>query len=200
MAMDDGQIPELLARLRAGDPAARTEMFEYVAIRFQPLAHKLLRVDFPRVGLHAETSDILHDTLCRLIPYLERTGPETCPGAEQFYGLAATVIRHTLLDAARKFFGKVRGHPLVADLEATHPELQEPSGLQLWRERFRVHELIERLTPDQRQVLEMKLYLGFGTAEIASRLGVHAGTVSRRLAAAKEALGRHLHDDDARAG
>jgi RNA polymerase sigma factor (sigma-70 family) len=198
MAINDDAIPDLLARLRAGDATARQEMFVYVEEKFRPLAHKLLRIDFPRVGLHAETGDILHETLCRLIPYLERTEADFASSAERFYGLAATVLRHTLIDAARKYFGSLQSHPISEGLEANHPLLQQSSGLNGWRESVRVHELVARLPDDERQAIEMSLYLGFGTGEIARRVGVHAGTISRRLASAKEKLGRMLREDERR--
>ena len=196
--MSDDQIVDLLARLRAGDTAARDEMFVFVEKRFRPLAHKLLRMDFPRVGIHAETDDILNDTLCRLIPYLERAEVEPCSSAERFYGLVAMVLRHTLIDVARKHFGSLQGHPIGTGMEASHPLLQESSGLNDWRERLRIHELVERLPPADRRLIEMHLYLGFGTGEIARRLGIHAGNASRRLAAAKEKLGQLLREDERR--
>ncbi len=172
--MTDDQIRDVLGRLRAGDSLAQGEIFSYLANRFRPLARKMLRIDFPRVGLHAETDDILHDALCRLIPYLQQ--PQTTPSSSlvQFHGLVATVLRHTLLDAARKFYGGLKG----------------------WRERLEVHELVERLPATERQVLELSLYLGYGTGKIAECLQVHPGTVSKRLASAKEKLGRLLRSKD----
>jgi RNA polymerase sigma factor (sigma-70 family) len=197
--MNDDQIPDLITRLRAGDAEARKELFIYVANQFHSVAHRLLRIDFPRVGLVAETDDILHDALCRLIPYLEKAETEPCSNVERFYGLVATVLRHTLIDVARKHFGTLQGHTISAGIEANHPRLQESSGLNVWRESVRVHELVERLPAAERRVIEMSLYLGSGTGEIAARLGFHPGNVSRRLASAKEQLGRMLRQDDRRA-
>jgi RNA polymerase sigma factor (sigma-70 family) len=194
--MNDDQIPALITRLRAGDADARHELFVYVEERFHSVAHRLLRLDFPRVGLLAETDDILHDALCRLIPYLEKPETEPCSSAERFYALVATVLRHTLIDVARKHFGTLQSHTISAGIEANHPLLQESSGLGGWRESVRVHELVERLPAAERRVIEMTLYLGFGTGEIARRLGIHAGNVSRRLASAKELLGQMLRQDD----
>jgi RNA polymerase sigma factor (sigma-70 family) len=198
-SMTDEQIHDLLARLRAGDMDARAQMFAYVANRFRPLAHKLLRVDFPRVGLYAETDDILHDTLCRLIPYLERNEADTSSSKGQFHTLTALVLRHTLIDAARKYFGTLQSHPISDGVEATHPLLQESSGLHEWREKIRVHEMVERLPEPERTVIQLSLYLEYGTSQIAQCLNVHPGTISRRLASAKEMLGRMLRADDRRA-
>ncbi len=194
--MTDDQIRDVLGRLRAGDSLAQGEIFSYLANRFRPLARKMLRIDFPRVGLHAETDDILHDALCRLIPYLQQ--PQTTPSSSlvQFHGLVATVLRHTLLDAARKFYGTLQSHAIGDGLAASHPLLQESSGLKGWRERLEVHELVERLPATERQVLELSLYLGYGTGKIAECLQVHPGTVSKRLASAKEKLGRLLRSKD----
>jgi RNA polymerase sigma factor (sigma-70 family) len=195
-SMTDEQIHDLLVRLRAGDAAARREMFAHVAERFRPLAHKLLRINFPRVGLHAETDDILHDALCRLIPYLEHCEVDIGSSKGQFYKLTTMVLRHTLVDAARKHFGSLQGRPISDGLEANHPLLQESSGLNDWREKIRLHELVERLPEPERTVIHMSLYLGYGTTRIAQCLKVHPGTISRRLASAKEMLGRMLRADE----
>ena len=77
--------------------------------------------------------------------------------------------------------------------------LRESSGLNAWRDRVRVHDFIERLPEPEREVLEMNIYLGYGTGRIAKCLGVHPGTVSKRLASAKEILGRMLRADDRKA-
>jgi RNA polymerase sigma factor (sigma-70 family) len=195
-SLTDEEIHELLSRLRAGEAAARTRMFAYVAARFRPLAHKLLRNDFPRVGLYAETDDILHDALCRLIPYLQRTDHDISSSRGQFHKLTAMVVRHTLLDLARKLFGSIQGRPIGDGLVASHPELQQSSGLDAWREKVRLHEMIERLPEAERTVMELSLYLGHGTTEIARSLDVHPGNISRRLASAKEMLGRLLRADE----
>ena len=171
-------------------------MFAYVVQRFRPLAHKMLRLDFPNVALYAETDDILHDALCRLIPYLERSVAEGSTSRGQFHSLTAMVLRHTLIDLARKHFGSLRGHPITDGLQATHLLLQESSGLNQWREEIRVHEMIERLPEPEQTAIQLSVYLGYGTTQIARCLGIHPGNVSRRLASAKEKLGRMLRDDE----
>jgi len=195
-SMTDDQIQDLMDRLRTGDRAARDKMFAYVAERFRPLAHKLLRLDFPNVALYAETDDILHDALCRLIPYLKRSGAQGGTSRGQFHTLTATVLRHTLVDLARKHFGSLRGHPITDGLQATHPLLQESSGLDDWREEIRVHEMVERLPEPERTVIQLSVYMGYGTTQIANNRGIHPGNISRRMASAKEMLGRMLRADD----
>ena len=198
-SLSDDEIGDLLARLRAGDQAALEALFIFFTEKFRPLARKLLRVDFPRVGLHAETDDVLHDAVLRLIPYLRRSEGDIASNNGRFYALAARVLRNTLLDAARKYFGVLQGQPLGEGVEASHPMLRESSGLNAWRDRVRVHDFIERLPEPEREVLEMNIYLGYGTGRIAKCLGVHPGTVSKRLASAKEILGRMLRADDRKA-
>lgn len=197
--MTDEEIHDLLDRLRSGEAAARAEMFQYIAARFRPLAHKLLRQDFPRVGLYAETDDILHDALCRLIPYLEQSDRAISSSRGQLHKLTAMVLRHTLLDLVRKLFGSVQGRPMGDGLVASHPDLQESSGLDAWREKIRLHQMIDRLPEPEQTVMEMTIYLELTPGEIARRLGIHPGNVARRLASAKEMLGRMLRADDRRA-
>ena len=195
----DDDVSDLLAKLRAGDQAAREAMFIYFTEKFRPLARRLLRVDFPRLGLHADTDDVLHDSVCRVIPYLERSDVDFGSHNGRFHALAATVLRRTLIDTARKYFGGLQGHPIVDGIEADHPLLQESSGLNTFRERLRVHQYIEKLPDVEREVLEMHTYLGYGTGRIAKCLDLHPGTVSKRLTSAKEMLGRMIRVDERKA-
>jgi RNA polymerase sigma factor (sigma-70 family) len=198
--LTDDQIRSLCARLRAGEPSARDEMFLYVSERLRPLASKILRIDFPRVGLVAETDDVLHDVLCKLIPYLEKGGEQFCTGTGPFHALTALIVRRTLISLARKYYGTLQARPIGEELEAAHPGFQKSSGLDALRDRLRIHELVERLPERERAVIELAMYLNFDTAQIGACLGVSSGHAARLLATAKEALGKLLDEDDQRAG
>jgi RNA polymerase sigma factor (sigma-70 family) len=196
MELDDATIGDLVTRLRLGDVTAKRSIFLYLTDRFRPLAHRLLRVEYPRVGLYAETDDVLHDMIVKLIPYIERAEEFTIPTIGKFYSLVAMVLRNGLVDLARKHFVKFQSHELDESKLAAHPKLQQKSGLHDWRERLRIHELVARLPDAERAVLEMWLYLDYGTGRIAEILDVHPGTISRRLASGKERLGRLLKGDN----
>jgi RNA polymerase sigma factor (sigma-70 family) len=194
--MTDDEIRDLCARLRANEKGAVESMFLYVASQLRPLASKILRLDFPRIALQAETDDILHDVLCKLIPYLRQTGEDFCSGTGPFHRLTATVLRRTLISLARKHFGSLNGRALGVQGDAAVPELWQSSGLDSWRSRLRVHELVEKLEEPDQEVIDLAIYTNLSNAEIAKCLKISPGNASRRLSRAKERLGRLLREDD----
>ncbi len=198
--MTDDEILDLCSRLRAGRPEAREQMFLYVDDLLRPLASAILRADFPRLRLQAETNDVLNEVLCKLIPYLGEKGEAFCSGVGPFRMLTATVLRRTLISLIRKHRGPDRGRPIGEMGYELTPEFWESSGLDDWRSRLRVHELIGMLEDRHREVIELALYVNMSNAELAKCLGIAPGNASRRLSLAKEALGRLILDDEQKAG
>lgn len=194
--LTDEQIRDLCTRLRDGDPAAHQELFLYLSVKLKPFAHTVLRMDFAHIGLQEETNDIVHDVILKLIPYLRTQGEDFCSGIGPFQRLTATVIRRTLISLARKRFGSLNGHSLVEDADATNPMLWQEDGLDDWRAQFRVHELIDKLEDDNRDILELAIYTNLSNNELARCLKIAPGTASRRLTKAKEALGKLVLEDE----
>ncbi|HUT76642.1 MAG TPA: sigma-70 family RNA polymerase sigma factor [Polyangia bacterium] len=69
---------------------------------------------------------------------------------------------------------------------------------------LRISELLEDLAPERRQVLTLRLVMGYGIEEIASMTGMKVNTVRDRLAVARRQLRRRIERDavlrDFRAG
>src|ERR1051326_6467529 len=104
MAEDDInsiQLNDWVARMRAGDLAARNELLCCVGYRLERLARKMLR-KFPAVQQFAQTDDVLQNALMRLLRALEQVRPNS---VSDFFGLAAEQMRRELLDLARHFHG-----------------------------------------------------------------------------------------------
>jgi RNA polymerase sigma-70 factor (ECF subfamily) len=100
-SVQTAQMQEWLDRMRAGDAAARDELFRRVAGRLDRLAHKMLR-RFPGVARWEQTGDILQRAAPRLLRALEAVRPDSM---RAFYGLAAEQMRRTLIDLARHYQG-----------------------------------------------------------------------------------------------
>src|SRR5262249_28446366 len=95
------QLEACLKRRRAGGSAARDELLAQVYERLQRLARKM-RKGFPGVKRWAQTDDVLHNALLRLL----RALPEVPPGSlRDFFGLTMEQIRRELLDLARHYYG-----------------------------------------------------------------------------------------------
>src|SRR5262245_13501618 len=178
-----------LERIRAGDLTARDELLRRIGGRLEHLARKMLK-RFPNVRLWAETDDVLQNAVMRLLRTLEKVEPAS---VGQFFGLAALHIRRELLDLARHFAAHHRARPAgslpgddrqVTGFTPTAPD-EATEDLERWR---RFHEEVEKLPPEQREVVGLIFYHGWKQKEVANIFEIDERTVRRRWEAAMVAL------------
>ena len=60
------QLQDWIARMNAGDQAAKNELLRYAYERLRGLARKMMRQDFPRLKNWEETDDVLQNEALRL--------------------------------------------------------------------------------------------------------------------------------------
>ena len=191
------QLQVWLARLNAGDNAAKNELLRAAYERLRGLARKMLRQDFPRLKNWEETDDVLQNAALRLDRAL---GVVPVASAAEFFRLAAAAIRRELLDLARHYqpgreaaagsaspLAESSGNaPSAADpSDSTY----EPSRLQAWTE---FHKQVEALPEEEREVFDLIWYEGLEQSEAASFLGVPRATVQRRWLKARLRLKANL--------
>ena len=195
-------LHDCLDRLRAGDRAARDELFRQLSGRLERLTRKMLK-GFPGVRRWAQTDDVLQNALVRLHRSLQDVTP---PSLRDFYRLAALQVRRELIDLARHYFGpegRGRRHHTnaVEDDSRLTPRpayelpgpAEEPDTLAAWGE---FHRQADALPEEEREVFDLVWYQGLKHTEAAALLGVSARTVKRRWQAAclrlHEVLGGEL--------
>jgi RNA polymerase sigma factor (sigma-70 family) len=176
-------LQQLLPRAVTGDQAAVDALLRHCGDRLTTLARRMLG-DFPRVRRWVETADVLQNALLRLLGALRGVRPRT-PRA--FFALASLQIRRELLDLARHYYGPegIGAHhdsraPAGSDNSGGHEPAdvrQEPASLARWAE---LHELMDRLPPEEREVVGLLFYQGLSQAEAAEVLNVSLRTVQRR--------------------
>jgi RNA polymerase sigma factor (sigma-70 family) len=180
------QIQDWLARMRAGDPAARDELLRHVSGRLQRLTRQMLR-GHPAVRRWVESGDVMQGALMRLLRALQDVQPSSM---RDFFALAAQQIRRELIDLARHYYGPQGLGANHATHAAEGSGLQpaanaadsaDPSGLAEWCE---FHAKIEKLPEEQREVVGLLFYQGLSQAEAAQLLGVTVRTIQRRWHAA----------------
>jgi RNA polymerase sigma factor (sigma-70 family) len=193
--MTDEEFRELFASFCEGDAGAYERLFLYLEQKLRRMVSPVLRRRYARVGEKADSEDVLHDVLCRMIPYLRDKGDGFCAGVGHFHRLAARVLRHTLIDLHRKHFGSMKAYPLGEGADQFDSKLGQSSGMTGWRTRTSVHELVDKLDPEDQNVIELALYSNLRNADLAQCLGVSAGQASRRLTRAKERLGQLILEE-----
>lgn len=180
-----------LSRMKAGDLAARDELYRGVAHRLEMLAHQMMR-GFPKLRGWLQTDDVLQSAAMRLFRALEQVNP---PSMRDFYGLAATQIRRELIDLTRRFKGRqaaldhlasidtVSGAATVVDRPEETPA--EATDLEQWRI---FHEAVEKLPLEEREVVSLVFYHGWPQARVAELFQVHVRTIRRWWQSALQSL------------
>jgi RNA polymerase sigma-70 factor (ECF subfamily) len=185
----------LVERVQAGDKPARSALLAHVCNRLQSLAHEMLR-SYPVIRRWEETGDVLQVALMRLSKALDDVQLQS---VRHFYRLAALQIRRELIDLARRYQGP-EGLAANHDTDSHDPEHGvlackpsrdgEPSTTAEWNE---LHEAVERLPEDEREVIDLTMYQNLGQKEAAALLGVDERTIRRRLQSARLHLDKMLN-------
>lgn len=190
------RIEGLIARMAAGDPAARDELIRTACERLERLTRKMLR-GFPALARWEQTADVFQNSVLRLCRALSAVTPG---GAREFFALAAVQVRRELLDLSRHHFGpqgaaarhdSARGG--TGDSAPTRrPDVRDPAdardepvGLAVWTE---FHRQVDALPAELREVFDLLFYQGLTHEQAAEVLGVAAKTVQRRWASARVRL------------
>lgn len=190
------ELQRCLDRMRAGDDSYRQLLMDYAFDRLRLLARKLL-ARYPGVHRWEQTDDVLQNASVRLWKSLEEIKPVD---VRNFFGLAATQIRRELLDLARHHLGPCgqgRKHDTNGGrtgdshnvLEKSGPT-DDPTTLIEWTE---MHEKVEELSEEEREVFELLYYHNMKQEEAADVLGISSRSVKRRWRRARESIYQALH-------
>jgi len=154
---------DLILRAKAGDEAALEDLCKRYLVRLKRWAHGRL----PRSsrGLLA-TEDIVQDVLVNAVQRVD-TFQLRHEGSFGHY------IRKALLNRLRDEGRKAQRRPMVASLEDDHVDdrpspLEEAIGADAVR---RYEAALERLKPQERELIIARVELGFTAAEIAAEFG-----------------------------
>jgi RNA polymerase sigma-70 factor (ECF subfamily) len=154
---------ELLARARAGDAAALNDLCARYMPRLQRWAHGRLPA-WARGAL--DTHDLVQDTLTQVIKHIYTFEPRH-DAAFQAY------LRQALLNRVRDEIRRVQRRPIGDPLDSARPSF-DPSPLEqaIGQEALERYEAaLQRLKPDEREVIIMRIEMGCSLAEIAEAQG-----------------------------
>ncbi len=186
-------LQDLIAPVRAEDRATEDRLVRAVLARFHNLARRMLH-RFPDLRYLEQTGDVVQESMIRLLRALRAVTPST---TRDLFNLAAEQIRRQLLDLARHH----RRLPMVSlqlpsdsSAEGLRPADPVTEGdLDRWAS---FHSAVERLPPEEREVMGLSFYHGWTQAQIALLFQVDERTIRRRWRAAcltlTEAVGGQL--------
>ena len=182
-----GDVTVLLDEARQGNGLAIDRLFELLFPELKRIAHARLRYRDDRMLM--DTGALVNETYLRLLS-VERV---KVTDRGHFLTYAARVMRSVMVDLVREQRSQRRGgdrHLVTLDTAAINGASSSDAD-----EVLRVHEALEQLALiDERlvRVVEMRYFVGFDTAEIASSLGVTTRTVERDWEKARSFLYQSL--------
>jgi|SRR6516162_4964918 RNA polymerase sigma factor (TIGR02999 family) len=183
-------ITALLVSWRGGDRNALNQLLTMVRRELRAIARRHLASE-PR-NHSMEPSSLLHEALLRLLS----ARPIDWQSRAHFFGVTSQVMRHVLVDHARRKRRLKRGGPLpekpIDPATALTPDqLEEIIAVDLALQRLAQRD--ERKS----QVFEMRFFGGLTVEETAAALGISENTVIRDWSFARAWLRRELGSSSA---
>jgi RNA polymerase sigma-70 factor (ECF subfamily) len=180
--MNDAALLRLVADRQ---PAALSALYNRYAPTLLALGKRVL-------GSAAEAEEVLQEVFLYVWNH-----------AARYEASRSSVSTWLVLVARSRAIDRLRTRKVV---ERTHetahqregPEHASPEGVEavfVRERRERVRGEMEKLPPEQRQVLEMAFYEGLSQSEIAARAGLPLGTVKTRTLLAMKKLRGALRDE-----
>ncbi len=183
--MTTPQFTELLMAWREGDQAAFDQLAALVDAELRRLARHYLRGE--RAGHTLQTTALVNEAWVRLLD----SGRINWESRTHFIAIAATTMRHVLVDRARSHQYQKRGGG-AAQVSLGEAVIVTPESL---TDIVAIHEAVERLAAfnaNAARVVEWRFFGGFQNKEIAEALGVSEAAATLYWQFAQSWLEREL--------
>ena len=174
---DDKRLEQALLALgrgerrNDGEPVGLAELYELMGRAIFTTAYVI-------TGHREDAEDILQDTLVEIYQDARFYRPRTNPRA-----WVLTVTRHTALDAVRKRTRHATAPLDTAEALPTPPDAHEEFSA-LW-------DLLAVLSPEERELMVLRLYHGLSHGEIAETLRISTAAAQKRYRRAIDKLRAH---------
>ena len=185
MTVSPQEVTQLLVAWRGGDQQALEKLMPLVYDELRRIASRYMKREHP--GHTLQTTALVNEA------YLRMVGQQNVDWQNRahFYAVAASVMRHLLVDHARAN-GRVRrgGNPqqVTLDEAAVVSEQKGEELLALDEALTKLNEIDERKV----KIVELRYFSGLSAVETADVLGVSEITVKREWLKAKAWLYREL--------
>ena len=186
MVKEPGTITDLLVAWSEGEQEALGELMPLVYDHLRGMAANHLRNERPDHTL--ETKALVNEAFLRLV----RQEQVPCRGREQFFAIAARMMRRILVDHARsRDCAKRDGGEMVSlTLEAfDRLPTEDPQALLALDDALKD---LAKHDPVQAKIVEMRYFGGLNKDEMATVLDISPATVTRRFKLARAWLYRTL--------
>jgi len=176
---------ELVLALRGGDRTVLDRLLPHVYEELHLIAHRELA---RRGNAALRTTGLLHEAYLKLVDHA-RLDVE---GRAHFYAVAATAMRHILIDYARARQTRKRGGDWRR-ISLDEPPMPEAGRLEDLIDLDDALCRLERFDERLGRVVECRFFGGMTVEETATALGVSPRTVDRAWQRARAWLHREMH-------
>lgn len=178
---EQGPVTRLLAECAEGNPDAFDRLIPLVYDDLRGIAHR--RLAHERAGHTLSTTAVVHEAYVKLVNQATATWRDRA----HFFAVAATVIRHVLVDYAKSRDALKRGGgairiPLNEELDGEEPATVELLALE------EALEALARRDARLERVVEYRFFGGMTMEDTAAAVGVSLRTAERDWARAKAYL------------
>jgi len=179
MTIDDEAVERLVAAAKAGDPEAFGSLFDaYYGPVYRYVAS--------RVGRPSDAEDLAQLVFVKVLESLPRYEQRGVP----FGGWLFRLARNVVIDHVRTR----REHVTLDVIVEKSTDDQGPDELAVLRQEMdSIAHALRRLTPEQREAVELRFFAGLSAKEAAEAMGRQEGTVRglqfRAIAALRRELG-----------
>lgn len=189
-------IEDLLIKIKAGDNAARQALFELVDDQLRKLTRKMLGT-FAVVRRWEETDDVWQNASMRIWNSFDKMEFQS---ARHFLNSSSLQIRRELLTLAefyRRPNNAAARHQTpkksMPGFEGSNDSWENPTdNLDVINSWTQVHEKVDKLPDDLREVFDLHWYQGLTLEAISKLLNVSTRTVKRRWQSARLELSESI--------
>jgi RNA polymerase sigma factor (TIGR02999 family) len=181
-------VSQLLVNWGHGDQEAREALIPLVYEELRRLARRYLWRERPDHTL--QSAALVHEAYLRLV----RQEPPQWQNRAHFFGVAAQLMRHILVDHARNRLAAKRGAGaprLTLDPKIALPQNREVDLVAL-------DDALKRLAsldPQQSRMIELRFFGGLSIQDTSVVLGISPATVKREWTTARAWLQRDMKKD-----
>jgi RNA polymerase sigma-70 factor (ECF subfamily) len=172
-------VAELVSKAQQGDQTAFADLYE----QYRPLVYRFLRRRLD--GSDEIVEDLTEDVFVKVYEKLDRYVERGMPFTAWLYRIA----HNHLVDYLRSL-PRMAAHSL--DEVAEVPEVAASAAYRQVLDRQSLEPAMARLTPEQRQAIELRFMEGMSVAETAAAMGRSDEAVKKLQARALANMRRHL--------
>jgi RNA polymerase sigma factor (TIGR02999 family) len=191
MPEDKQDVSVLLDQVKQGDESARERLFRELQSELRDMAAGLMRRERPDHTLQATA--LVNEACIRL---LDSDAIQNASDRRYVFGMANRAMRQILVDHARRRQTVKRGGDYQrGSLDIVLDNFESMNGCQ-FEDLEASLESLERESPRQREVVELRFFSGLSIPEVAEVLEVSVGTIERDWRLARAKLYSQLRDAD----